>query len=450
MKKYRDDIIQKTVELIGFKSVYDKASVSKNMPYGSEVDKALKFMLDLAKRDGFSVVNVGGHAGHIEYNPSGASEILGILTHLDVVPKGDNWDSDIEAFSGTIGGAIKGGNIYGRGAIDNKGPTIAAYYALKALKDEGYVPNKAIRLIMGCNEEGGYKESGASFTCIENYLKAEKMPDIAFTPDAEFPVINAEKGILQYVLTADLSRQNVYHDLLELVAIRGGDAANMVCDKVEVKLCRDEPKQRSVAKFFKGKSAHASRPQDGANAIWGALEYLVKKFPNTEYFKKLSLLTDFNGQKAGTYLKDEPTGELTHNLGTIDFDGKTLSVKLDIRYPATKKLAEVTSLYQKALGGLFTLTIGSQKDPIVVDESNPLVQNLLKAYNEVMGESAKPKSTGGGTYARAFPSGRCVAFGVRFAHMEDMAHKPNEYIGIDDLLKASEIIKKAIKNLTKV
>lgn len=189
--QYESEFIEKTMKLIRIPSVY---KFNGDYPYGEPIDQALQTMLKIAEEDGFKTKNIEGHAGHIEFGQG--EEILGILGHLDVVPAGEGWETD------PFSPVIKDGNLYGRGAQDDKGPVMAAYIAMKLLKQQGFQPNKRVRLILGTDEERDWQG-------IEHYFKHEDMPEFGFSPDASFPVINAEKGLLDTYITIQIGRAHV-------------------------------------------------------------------------------------------------------------------------------------------------------------------------------------------------------------------------------------------------
>ena len=175
----KEDIIKTTQELIKIPSVYSKSN-DKEKPFGENVNSALEYILDLGKKLGFRTKNIDGYCGYIEFGEG--SELLGIIGHLDVVPEGTGWT--FPPFSGTI----SDGKIFGRGAIDDKGPVVSSLYAMKAVMDN-YKLNKRVRLIIGLNEENDWK-------CIDYYKSHEEAPTVSFSPDADFPCIYAEKSIL--------------------------------------------------------------------------------------------------------------------------------------------------------------------------------------------------------------------------------------------------------------
>ena len=257
MRNYFDDIVKNISQIIRFDS--SEAPAKEGMPFGQGAADCLEFYLALASFLGFKTTNYDNYVGEVTF---GSGEEFAVLAHLDVVPAGSGWTH--EPFGGEID--VKNRKIWGRGAMDDKGPAIIALYALKALRDEGFRPSRKIKLILGCNEESGW-------ACIDHYNKVAHMPDEGISPDADFPVIYAEKGIMHikafFPLKANFS------------GLKGGDRVNMVCDYCEVKAPFDESKAKNaglVAEggkiISRGKSAHGSTPDKGKNAILPVLEYL--------------------------------------------------------------------------------------------------------------------------------------------------------------------------------
>ena len=190
-ERYFDDLVNSLSKFIQFDSSLKPAE--GEYPFGKETADCLAYFLSLAEEMGFETHNYDNYVGEVVF---GTGEEFAILAHLDVVPAGSGWK--YPPFGGVINddisnGGVIGKKIWGRGAMDDKGPAMVCLYALKALKDEGFKPCRKIKLIVGCNEECGWK-------CIEHYKKVAHMPDEGFTPDADFPVIYAEKGILHFSL----------------------------------------------------------------------------------------------------------------------------------------------------------------------------------------------------------------------------------------------------------
>ena len=189
--KYKNEAISMLSDLVAFESVLDEFNPNSDAPFGIENKKALEYLLKKASNDGFVVKNVDNYAGHIEYGQG--EEILGVLAHLDVVPvKKEEWNS----YPFTL--TLQDGKMYGRGSMDDKGPLVSSYIALKLLKELNFIPNKRIRLIVGCDEESGSR-------CLHHYLSKEEKPTLGFSPDAEFPLIYGEKGMTSYDIYGDVS-----------------------------------------------------------------------------------------------------------------------------------------------------------------------------------------------------------------------------------------------------
>lgn len=421
MKNYLQQTIDEIRSLVRFDS--SLSAPAPDAPFGKGAADCLKYFLSLAERLGFQTKNYDNYVGEVLF---GEGEEFAILCHLDVVPAGDGWNKD------PFGGEIADGKIWGRGTTDDKGPAVCSLFALKALKDEGFVPKKKIKLIVGCNEECGWG-------CIDHYNQVAHMPETGFSPDADFPVIYAEKGILQIVLRFPLADA-------PFTAFSGGGAGNMVCDKCYAQTTAVDPDrarslglQEQDGKLFSfGKSAHGSTPELGKNAMLPLLQY----FANDDRIRHIidCLFLDRYGLKS---LFDE-TGNLTMSPNVVSFDGQTLSVTVDIRYPAS--LPESAVLEKLAKFGV-GYEILHEQAALYHEKDSPLIQTLLSVYEECTGISAQPIAIGGGTYARALKNG--VGFGPEMPGDEATIHQPNEYIALDRIELLLNIYKRAIEQLTK-
>lgn len=411
--------------LVSFPSVQGEAT--ENKPFGDGVFGALKYFLDLAGSFGFETINYDNYIGEVVFGEGKTEkDEIAILVHLDVVPAGDLTAWKYPPFEATEAD----GKIYGRGTTDDKGPAMVCLYCMKELKDEGYVPNKKIRLILGCNEETGWK-------CIEHFEKVSRFPDYGFSPDGDFPVIYAEKGILH----AKFTFKSLSDELKELC---GGERINVVCDKCEAiaPLNPDLINQYEVTEengklVTRGVSAHGSTPDKGVNAILKMVKYLegagVIDGKIREY-----LFEDKMGLKQ---LKDE-TGNLTMSPDIISLDGDEIKVSVDFRYPSLLNGEQLV----EALKLIAPVEILSHQKPLFNDKEGFLVRTLLKIYNEETGKNEKPVAIGGGTYARA------LKFGAAFGPETDedcRIHQPNEFVSLENLKLQFKIYKRAIKELSR-
>lgn len=437
-KKHRDEFVMLTKEILKIPTVLEKFDPdNKEAPFGLDIKQALDYMLDLGKKDGFYTKNVDNYAGHIEYGQG--EEVLGILGHLDVVPAGGKWSNP--PFSATE----IDGKIYARGAMDDKGPTIAAYIALKMIKEQGIELNKKVRLILGCDEETGMRG-------LVHYLKKEKMPDLGFAPDAEFPLIYAEKGIYMY----DFVGKEV--DPI-IQSMNAGERYNVVPDVCEVELKKDFTKEFNLylekhnyqgkidgCKYtIFGKNAHAAMPDLGLNAISMMTEFL-KDISNAKFIQFLSNYFSFDnkGKKLGIDCYHDEMKELTNNLAIIKYDGEVVSIGLNIRYPINYNFEAGEEVFKKAASE-FNLTYKkiANSVPHYVSPEDKLVKSLHGAYIKYTGDTKNDIITiGGGTYARRLK--KAVAFGPLFPGEEELAHQPDEYLDIDQMIISIAIYAESI------
>lgn len=455
---YKDDIIRSTQELVSIKSVEEEPK--PGMPFGEGPAKALEYALNLAEKMGFKTKNLDNYAGHADLGDG--EEIVGVLVHLDVVPEGDGWDYP------PYKGEIHDGKIYGRGTNDDKGPAIASMYAMKALKESGVKLNKKIRIIFGTNEETGWG-------CMDYYFKHEKAPDMAFTPDADFPVIHGEKGIIVFDLVQDIDLKN--QEGIIVKSIHGGNAPNMVPDYCEAVVQGDfKLIEESLENFLEknnyplsiekggenikiiatGVSAHGSTPEKGENAISYLMSFLAELLHEDNEI--LSFVKMYNekiafkhfGEGIGCGFEDDVSGKLNFNPGLIQVDGNEIKLTINVRYPIKSSAEEVYRGIRESLANTSIKLIEDENEtkPLYVPKDNFLVEKLMKVYREQTGDmDSEPITIGGGTYARAMEN--AVAFGPLFPGREEVAHQKNEYISIEDLIKITKIYAHALYELAK-
>lgn len=402
-------------------------------PNGPGVAKALEHALRVADQLGFQTKNVDGYAGYVEYGSG--DEMIAVLGHLDVVPAGEGWTYPPYA------GMIEDGKIYGRGTVDDKGPMFAALFALKAIKDSGLPLSRRIRIIFGTSEETGSAD-------MAYYSTHEELPAAGFTPDAEYPVIHAEKGILNVWFFKEFT--DTEDADITLQKLQAGNALNMVPNKAiaELKLNGEIIKAQTS-----GVSAHASRPQDGKNAAGPMLDYLSHQDLSLEMqdafaFLAYSLGQETAGENLGIAMKDEISGDLTVNLGLLEGDMGKIRGGLNIRYPVTVSKDQVLGRLEKGLAkGGFTIESITHTPPLFVEKDHLLVKTLTDVFNKKTGLNLSPLTTGGGTYARSLPN--ILAFGPRFPEQADLCHQADEYIEISYLIKTAQIMATAMYELAK-
>jgi len=431
MTDYLPAMTESLVRLCRIPSV--KGEPVPDAPYGIETLQALETFLEIGRELGFTAVNLDGRAGYVE---AGAGDrLVAALCHLDVVPAGIGWETD------PFLPIVRDGRIIARGTADDKGPAIAALYALKALVDEGAPLKSRVRIIVGLDEESGS-------TCMEHYVAVAELPDAGFTPDAEFPVIYAEKGIAWYRLS--MERPAADPDAaLSVVSGAGGERPNMVPGACSLTY-REKDGLTTVS--YAGRTAHGSRPDKGENAVAAAMSDAAIRLaaagtsdPFVDAFNMLiGRTTDGSGlDLAG---RDE-SGALTLNAGVLAMDPGLASLDLDIRYPVTWSLQDLDARLSRSAArcGLKTALLREQK-PLYAPRETPLVRDLMHIYRTITGDPTEPLAIGGGTYARSMP--HIVAFGPSFPGDPDACHQAGESIGVDTLEKASRIYREAFRALS--
>lgn len=463
VEKRKDQLLAETQALLQIPSVLDGNTTRDGAPFGTEVARALEYVLDLAEQNGMRTKNLDGYIGYGEYGEG--AEMIGILCHVDVVPAGDGWS--IPPFSAEM----VQDRLVARGAIDDKGPTMAAFYGAKIVKELGLPLKRRVRLIFGADEESEWR-------CVERYFAEEEMPKYGFAPDADFPLIHAEKGMYNVIVNQDI--HTALEGSIQLIRFNAGIRPNMVPDAAEAELrfTSGEDIQQVCEAFvhfceeygrlgkfevdgktcrFKmdGVSSHGSTPHRGVHAGWMLSRFLDGIDLDERGSSFISLLHDCFiddpfGAKLGIAAMDPEMGELTINVGVVHYesDGKGDSrLVLNIRYPSNTTVEDIREKLQKRLAhyDCYILEEDTKLKPHHIAKYHPLVTTLMRIYEQHTETKADPLAIGGATYARSLNLG--VAFGAQFPGREDKAHEKDEYILIEDLLKATAIYAEAIYEL---
>lgn len=439
----KENLINDLMEILKYDTVLNQDyNPLDQYPFGKNLYDVLEFVEKIAKRDGLTFENIYNHACEIAIGEG--EEILGVLGHLDVVPATGKWDSD------PFSPEIRDNKIYARGVLDDKGACIMCYYALKILNKLGLKFKRQVKLILGVDEETGSR-------CIRKYLEVKPQPTIAFSPDADFPLIYGEKGIFSFKVSGKEESEIVY--------IKAGTRSNLVPDEVEFKLennydelfnkyltennLKGEVLENNVYKLY-GKSSHAMAPFEGINSIYLCfkfLEYVGINSKLVEYVNKY-FVDDVYGKKinSDSYCPDMKV--LTLNFAIIKLENNEFSFICNVRYP---KVGDSDNLINnlKTISDSYSYVVTKLGDsvPHIVDKNSELVTKLLDSYKkyETCDTDPQPFTIGGGTYARMFKN--AVAFGPQFKNRIDCVHKENEHMDIDDIIKACVIYLEGIYNL---
>ena len=442
-KQYHDDLLKNLGEFVAINSVLDEETVSKENPFGQGVTNALTYIANLAQDDGFEVRN---YANKVVEIICGEGKNITILAHADVVPAGTGWDQ--EPFQMVD----HGDRLTGRGVADDKGPLLAAYYAMKAVRDNHLQGDYQIRFIVGGNEESG--SAG-----VEYYFQKLKkpQPDFGFSPDAEYPLIFAEKGIINFEVKKKLNLKHVH-------SIHGGVASNSVIEKCDVVMDYDPEfityltdhgykttslrDGDSITVTFLGVAAHGSTPELGSNAGMAAIKALAKFYTNKDLLHLYGCYGNLQGYGLEAYANSDEMGHNTLNVGIIDWDENS-EFKMIVNFRYVDRCHVDEAQYNiKEHSKPFSVDFLSESKLLFYPKESVLVQTLLQAYQKETGDyKSTPKAIGGGTYAKE--ADNVVAFGAEFPGWNSNMHSPGEQVKKADLFKSISIYAKAIVDLGK-
>lgn len=394
-----EGVIRDIGRLVAVDSV--RGPAQPGMPFGPGPAKALELGLEIARELGLETVNCNNMIGYAQVGQGEAC--LATITHLDVVPSA-GWAEDPFTLR------RREGYIIGRGVLDDKGPSVLCLYALKYLKDRGVELRYPVRALLGADEECKMQD-------LEYYLDNYPAPLFCFSPDANFPLCNGEKGIYHARITSGLP-------LDKIADIRGGVAPNVIPGSAEAWVHAGELESTDSVTATregelwhleaKGQGGHACHPEEACNAIALLVDYILEKNilsgDEKEFFLGLQRLHgDYYGRGIGAQAEDTMFTPLTIIGGEIGVDNGHIFQSVDSRYPTTSSGDKLTALLEKNWGGMAKVVKTGDSEPFYMSLDNPAIQVCIEAYNTVTGEKAKPYTIGGGTYARHFPN--AVSFG---------------------------------------
>lgn len=456
IRENQEAMLNDLMDLIRINSQKSEALLDK--PFGEGPAQVLEEALKKAEAMGFKTRNYDYYVGTVDFNEE--EKQLDILVHLDVVPATEEW-----TVTKPFEPVIRDGRVYGRGSSDDKGPAIAVLYAMKAIKDLNIPLHKNVRLILGTDEECGGSD-------IDYYYQREKEAPMTFSPDANFPVINVEKGGLRGKIIGQFEKSSA---LPMILSIEGGDKVNTVPGRAVAKVkgfTSDEIKkhcitvEKSTGIIFevqmegavcvitaKGRSAHAADPEKGNNAITGLLKLLVgMPFAQSVGFSQLKAFYeyfphgDWLGKYIGVSMYDERSKELTLSINLLSYEENGMEISFDCRAPLCANNENVRDVIKKKLRELnMALQDGGMYPPHYVEEDSEFVQTLLKCYELYSGKPGRCLSIGGGTYVHGIKNG--VAFGGIMEDVDTNMHGINEFMPIEDLITSTAIFAEAIISL---
>ncbi len=441
--KYKDEIINDLNTLLSFESVSDEQP--------EECTKALEFILKRAQDFGLTGKKVTDKSAHVELGSGG--RLCGVLAHLDVVPAGNGWS--VPPFSLTR----KDGRLMGRGVADDKGAALINLYCLRALKENNIEGVNTLRAIYGTSEETGMED-------MDGYFAKMPVPDMSFTPDNDYGICFAEKGILQIEVSTLLN------NAVLLSQFHSGNAVNAVPDTAYAVIDSSDYDEQTLMRLadasdgsfeFKytidglmivsrGKAAHACEPHKGYNAAAALIDIIANAYEAKDVgsicsFIDYAINKETNGRSLGLKMSDSVSGALTVNLATVHIEEQEARAQFDIRYPVTVKGESVIRQFEQvARNSDLRVNIMNHEKPLYVDKDSELIEILTDAYKSVTGTMPELYATGGGTYARKLGN-KGVSFGPNFKDDDIRMHNSDESVNEDNYFTHAAICLEAMYRL---
>ncbi|HVL39303.1 MAG TPA: Sapep family Mn(2+)-dependent dipeptidase [Fimbriimonadaceae bacterium] len=452
LRNHEHELLQDTIEMLRIPSI--ESEPETDAPFGRANRQALDLALELGRKWGMRTKNLEGYIGYAEFGEG--EKLVMSLGHLDVVPVGPGWKHE------PFGAEIDGDYIYARGSTDDKGPTMASFYAARAIKE--CIPELAarIRVVFGCDEESG-------FECVKRYIQTEEAPTYGVAPDSGWPLYHAEKGIANFVLEVRPPEGE-----FQLLQVDGGQRPNIVIDVCEAQVrvgdqVRAEVEQKLADRWdanvttswfgsgilnivAKGKAAHGSTPFMGDSAAERLFRFLweLAPLPVQDFYEQLLLTTHPSGVGLGIHGRDDVSRDLTSNLGIVQSEDGLVRLTYNVRYPVTWKgdhLRDLLLSFTSDSPHRFTLAEVSDSPSLYFPLEHPLVSTICEVVREETGEDKPPGVMGGGTYARAIPN--TVSIGTGWEG-DGKAHETDERLKVAHLFRMSRIYAHILYRLAKL
>jgi succinyl-diaminopimelate desuccinylase len=319
--------------------------------------------------------------------------VLHFNGHYDVVPPGQGWSVD------PFKPVIKDGKIYGRGSSDMKGGIAAVIAAVKALIDEGWRPEKG---------------------SIE----------LAFTPDEE---VGGETGVL-YMLEKGLARPDY------VIVAEPTTSSRIWIGSRGVVWARVK---------IHGKQAHGSAPWLGKNAFEAMSEIAVwlrrNYIPRLKERKTDLPMDDPRAAHPTLTMGGEVHGGAKTNIvpGYYEFSLDRRLIPGESPDDVAKELKEAVMRAARDTGILsegfrVEVEVQGKASAVWVDPKHPFVEKLVSVIREVLGVEPARTICIGGLDTRYYQE-RGIAALTYGPGALDVAHMPDEYAPISELVNVAKV-----------
>lgn len=405
--------------------------------------EALYYMLQRGDEFGFSVsLAADGRIGIIEYGQG--SEALGILTHVDVAHPGDYtlWESP------PFQPVVDADRIYGRGAVDDKGPAMAALFAMADVAElsrrYGLPARKKVRMIIGTEQKAGGGD-------MRDYLLTHRPPDYSFSPDGMFPLCNVEMGSFNVLISFPLETEGqVLRD------VRAGSNPETVPEVCKVTLNDG----RTFA--ARGSAGHISMLALTDNAIFNMAEALeslrgrnkakIRRDTTYRIFRKLKAgFFEGNGRRAGLpgslgRYKNEYSGENVYAPTAIFRQKDRLFVNINARLsPDTREDQVLTAIERYFREDIVRIDRISSQPASFISRNQPFIKAMAEAYEHLAERPAEFHVDSVGTYAQIVPNS--IVFGPTFGDEDNLRHHVNESMSLQHLKYLETLYERVISNI---
>ena len=428
----KGDLLMDLINLVNIPSVSD--TDCKEVSFGRECQRALKWMLDRGTEFGFMGTDYDGYAGSLSLNgeeKTNPEEVTGIWCHLDVVPAGEGWSSD------PFDAVYQDGLVTGRGAQDNKASAVMGLYLLKGLKELGITLKHPAALYFGLNEEVAMKD-------LDYFMGHFTPPGLSLIADCGFPACYGEKGSMTVVFSTKKITE------LQVKELQAGVADNIIPADAAVKVVYDNKEYKLKAE---GQAGHSAFPEGAKNAIPLLLQQ-VMKLPGLsgEALSSLKplykLAASVNGTPAGINVQDSEFGNLTCCAVFLKWEDGEWKLTFNLRYPHSISYETIiTKLEKYGLDNGLSLQVSHHLPSFGFSSENPVILKLTEVYNREAHADSKPYAMAGGTYAAKLPN--AMPFGISFPDKSAIYekfpkghgdyHQPDESVEVDKIIQALAI-----------
>src|SRR5580765_22217 len=402
-----DEIVEFTADLVRIPTVN---------PPGEEYDACAHFLGDFLKRRAFEIeyVEAEGRPEHTARHPrvnvvgsrrGGPGPVVHLNGHIDVVPPGDGWTVD------PFGGLVRDGKIYGRGVCDMKAGIASAVFAAEAIARAGVTLPGTIEISGTVDEESGGFAGVAHLA--ERGRIAKGRTDFVIIPEPlnVDRICIGHRGVYWFEVTA---RGRIGHGSMPFLGVSAIDRMGRLLQAVRDVLMPALASRRTAVPVVAPGARHATinvNGIDGGQPVDGIQTPCVADVCRAVFDRRFLIEEGFDATK-------REVADLVASVAA-----RTNGVRFDVRD---------------------LMVVHPTRTP----DDSPVIGSLERAIQSVLGRPAQLIASPG-TYdhkhvARIANVPHCVAYGPGAL---ELAHQPDEYCRIDDIVSATKVLALATLDL---